>query len=164
MHSINRNANPEKCPIFVHYFDDIYASRLLQSIVHTSIGRNIHFLQVPYKSPDHIRESEMFFNRTEFEYVRKSFPRSRKGYLHMCHFINNIYRYPNTRIHEFDYLRVYDDEAGYNKTLPYDPSHHLSSIGVEFGAQFYEQRLKNGAPHAGHLATRTKLFEFLLLS
>ena len=104
----------------------------------------------------------MFYNRKNFEYVRNSFPKSRKGYLHMCNFINNIYKYKNTKIHEFDYLRVYDDECGYLCPIPYEPVKYISERGIEFVAQFYEQRLKNGTPHAGHLATRTKLFDFLL--
>lgn len=159
--SINSNANPGNYPIFVHYFDDIYSSKTWQTVTKLSIGRNIEFIKVPYKSPAHVPEIEMFFNRTEFEYVRNSFSRSRKGYLHMCNFINNIYGYENTKIHKFDYLRVYDDEAGYMRPIPFEPAQFIAENGIEFAAHFYEQRLKDGIPHSGHLATRTKLFEFL---
>ena len=104
----------------------------------------------------------MFYTRSEFEYVRKSFTSARKGYLHMCHFINNIYKYENTRIDDFDYVRVYDDEAGYLKNVPYDPAEYIHEKGIDFAALFYEKRLKDGKPHSGHIATRHKLFEFLL--
>lgn len=159
--SINSNANPAKYPIFVHYFDDIYSSKIWQKFTKLSIGKNIEFVQVPYKSPEHILESEMFFNRKEFEYVRNSFPRSRKGYLHMCNFINNIHGYENTKIDQYDFLRVYDDEAGYMRPIPFEPVQFIAEKGIDFAAHFYEQRLKDGAPHAGHIATRTNLFEFL---
>ena len=33
---------------------------------------------------------------------------------------------------------------------------------MNFAAYIFEQRLKNGSPHSGHLATRTNLYEFLL--
>ena len=48
----------------------------------------------------------------------------------------------------------------YNRYL--EPASYIEEKGVEFAAHFFEQRLKNGAPHAGHYATRTKLFEFLV--
>lgn len=160
--SINRNANPGKYPIFIHYFDDIYSSKISQILTKLIAGNNIDFINIPYKSPPHIPETEMFFNRTEFEYVRKSFPKSRKGYLHMCHFINNIYNYKNTKIHNFDYMRVYDDECGYMQPVPFEPVKFIADKGIDFAAQFYEQRLKDGKPHSGHIATRHKLFEFLL--
>lgn len=160
LRTINKYANPGNYPIFIHYFDDIYKSKFRKTIIKAIAGRNLKFLKVPYSSPKNISEDEMFYNRKEFDYVRNSFPRSRKGYLHMCNFINNIYRYPNTKIHEFDYLRVYDDECGYNEKIPYEPAKFISDNGIELAAQFYEKRLKNGAPHSGHIATRTNLFEF----
>ncbi len=162
LRSINKYANPGKFPIFIHYFDDIYNSKIRRIITKAIAGGNISFINVPYESPRKISESEMFFNRTEFEYVRNSFPKSRKGYLHMCNFISNIYKYSNTKIHKFDYLRVYDDECGYLKKIPYEPTKFLAENNIDFAAYIFEQRLKNGSPHSGHLATRTNLFEFLL--
>ena len=111
LRSINKYANPGKFPIFIHYFDNIYNSKIRRLLTKAIAGKNISFINVPYESPSNISESEMFFNRTEFEYVRNSFPKSRKGYLHMCNFISNIFKYSNTKIHEFDYLRFYDDEC-----------------------------------------------------
>lgn len=161
LRSINKYANPGNYPIFIHYFDSIYDSKIRRFLNKTIAGRNIEFIKVPYKSPGHVSEKQMFFNRKNFEYVRDSFPRSRKGYLHMCNFMNNIYGYQNTKIHKFDYLRVYDDECGYNKKAPFEPAKFISEKNIEFAAHFYQKRLKNGAPHSGHIATRTKLFDFL---
>ena len=80
----------------------------------------------------------------------------------MCNFIINMYKYENTLIHNYDYLRVYDDEAGYLKKIPFDPAKYLHENSIEFAAQFYEKRLKGGKPHAGHIATKYKLLDFLI--
>ena len=40
-----------------------------------------------------LKEEELFYNRTDLWYVRTGrFTKSRKGYLHMCHFYNNLYK------------------------------------------------------------------------
>ena len=161
INSISKLANPEKYPIYVHYFDDIY-DNVIRRIATAGFRSNIKFSSVPYKTPAFLSESELFYNRTNFEYVRNSFSRNRKGYLHMCHFIINIYKHENTNIHSHDYVRFYDDESGYLTKIEDDPSHLLHAKGLEFGALFYDKRLKDGAPHAGHLATRHKLYEFLV--
>ena len=159
--SINKLANPGNYPFMVHYFDDIYKSKLLRKALSSVASADVRFLEVPYSSPCHVPEAEMFYNRTEFEYVRRSFGINRKGYLHMCNFIINMYRYENTSIHDYDYLRVYDDEAGYLQKIPFEPAKFICDNDIELAALFYDYRLKDGKPHAGHIATKHKLFEFL---
>ena len=41
-------------------------------------------------------------------------------------------------IHQFEYIRVYDDEAGYLQKVPYEPAQYINEKGVEFAALFYE--------------------------
>lgn len=159
--SINKMANPGNYPFMIHYFDDIYQSQFLRKAVSSFASADINFLEIPYTSPASVSEAEMFYNRTEFEYVRNSFSIKRKGYLHMCNFIINMYRYQNTLIHNYDYLRVYDDEAGYQKKIPFEPAKYIYENDIELAALFYDYRLKDGKPHAGHIATKHKLFEFL---
>ena len=48
------------------------------------------------------------------------------------------------------------------KKIPYEPTKFLAENNIDFAAYIFEQRLKNGSPHSGHLATRTNLYEFLL--
>jgi len=147
--------------VFVYYFDDVYDSRKYRDKVYREIGPNIHFIPVPYKTPKHIREEDMFYNRRNLSYVRRKFPKSRKGYLHMCNFKCNMYGYPNTRLHEYDYVMTFDDEAGHVRKLPYNPVEVMAGREEDMGALIVGQRLKNGAPHQGHLDTRVGLWRFV---
>ena len=44
--------------------------------------KKFFFNQVDYKIPDHIDEKDLFYNRTEIPYVKKSFSKNRLGFLH----------------------------------------------------------------------------------
>ena len=133
-------------PIYVHYFDDIYDDFKVDV-------PNVEFIQVPYKSP--IPESEMFYNRDN-RYAKRCFPISRKGYLHMCNFVVNMYKYPNTKIHNHDYVIVFDDESGFVKDVDFDP---IERMGYEdMAAMITGQRLKDGEPPQNHIDTREGLW------
>ena len=67
-----------------------------------------------------IKEEELFYNRQDVWYARTQFPMSRKGYLHMCHFMCNFYGYPNTDYHLYDYSLHIDDESQFTEDVPYD--------------------------------------------
>ena len=83
-------------PVYVNYFDDIYDSEQFKSRVASSCPQNVVFSQIPYKTPEFLKESELFYNRRNLWYVRNSFSINRKGYLHMCHFMCNMYGYEGT--------------------------------------------------------------------
>jgi len=138
-------------PIYVHYFDDIYDGFKVDT-------PNVEFIQVPYKTPEHIPESEMFYNRDN-AYAKKFFPKSRKGYLHMCNFIVNMYKYPKTKIHEHDYVIVFDDESGFVKEYP-DLLSGMTPMAM--AAMITGQRLKNGHIPSNHIATRIGLWDFVV--
>ena len=78
-------------PVHVHYFDDIYDDLQLREQLTRDTSQITHWKSVPYKTPEHIEEKELYYNRKELWYVRASFPINRKGYLHMCHFTSNMY-------------------------------------------------------------------------
>lgn len=161
LHSIHQKYNYRyDYPVFVHYFDDIYDSLEYRKEIHEKISPNIHFISIPYQTPDHIEEKDLFYNRKDLWYAREKFSIERKGYLHMCHFISNMYGYPKTQLHNYDYIMVYDDESGYSKELPYDPVEILSHRSEDLGALWLGQRLKEGLPHQGHLDTKVGLWEF----
>jgi len=147
-------------PVYVHYFDDIYDDEKFRDRVSKSCQQKVIFRSVPYKTPTSIREEELFYNRRNLWYVNTSFSIHRKGYLHMCNFTSNMYGYENTELEKYDYIMTHDDESGYNKELDYDPFEVLSSREEPIGAMFVGQRLKNGAPHQGHLDCRVKLWQF----
>lgn len=148
-------------PVHVYYFDDIYDSPAYRKMIHDSISPNIHFTQIPYKTPAHIKEQELYYNRKELWYVNKSFSIKRKGYLHMSHYRSNMYGYPNTLLHNYDYVIVYDDESGHVKELPYNPIEVMAGRPEDMGALFYGQKLKDGKPHQGHKDTRIGLWNFM---
>ena len=147
-------------PVYVYYFDDIYDSEIFRNEVRLQINENIHFVSVPYKTPSFLKEEELYYNRLDINYVRRSFPIQRKGYLHMCNFRSNMYGYPNTHFHEYDYVMTHDDESGYTRPLTVDPFETMLSRPEVMGAFSVGQRLKNGAPHQGHYDTRRGLWEF----
>jgi len=147
-------------PVHIYYFDDIYDSKEYQDDIHKNINNNIHFINVPYHTPKHIKEEELYYNRKNIQYVRKKFSIERKGYLHMCHFMTNFYGYPNTKYEQYDFMMSHDDESGYIKELPYDPFEVMNSRKEDMGALIIGKRLKNGKPHQGHLDTRIGLWDF----
>ena len=149
-------------PVYVHYFDDIYDSKDLQNSLTLDTSQNVNFIQVPYSTPKFLKENELYYNRSNLWYVKRSFSIKRKGYLHMCNFTSNMYGYQNTQLENYDVVITHDDESGYEKVLPYDPVKDILSLDCDFGAYSYNTRLKNGEPHQGHLDTRINLFNHLV--
>lgn len=108
-------------PVYVHYFDDIYDNENFRKEIREFSKCDIRFISVPYETPKHIPESELFYNQHHLWYVNTGrFGKHRKGYLHMTHFYNNIYKYPNTELHNYDYILQFDDESEWIKEVPYD--------------------------------------------
>ena len=70
-------------PVYVYYFDDIYDSEDFRQEVRNETSQNVHFLSIPYETPKHVPDSELFYNRNDLWYSRTQFPITRKGYLHM---------------------------------------------------------------------------------
>lgn len=161
-HSLNslwENYNFEKkYPVFVYYFDDIYDDIILRKKI-ISNGQDVRFVKVDYKTPEFIKEEELFYNRMNIGYAR-TFGLKRKGYLHMCHFNSNMYGYPNTCLEEYEIIMTHDDESGYDKKMIEDPFEALKNSGQMIGAFKVSQRLKEGKPHQGHLDTRVGLWNF----
>ena len=147
-------------PVFIYYFDNIYDSWFYQRRVHKNISENIFFKKVDYLTPKFLNDEELFYNRKDLWYVKKSFPKKRKGYLHMCNFTVNMYNYKNSDLKSFDYIMTHDDDAGYVKEVPNDPFLLISESKNLMGAYSVGKRLKNGRPHQGHLDTRVGLWEF----
>ena len=146
--------------VVIYYFDDIYNDKYLKEKIISLTDQNVEFISVPYKTPDFLNERELFYARSEIEYVKTSFPISRKGYLHMCNFTSNMYDYDNTTCKNYDFIITHDDESGYIKKMRFNPIDILVKENSLFGAYSFSQRLKNGKPHQGHFDTRIGLYEF----
>jgi hypothetical protein len=147
-------------PVYVHYFDDIYSDENFSKHIKETIHPDITFIKVDYEIPSHIPEKELYYNRKDLWYVRQSFPPARLGYLHMCHFVSNMYNYPNTKIHNHDYMMMIDDESLFTSDLPYDPIEIIAGQEKPFGAlRVYDQTKR--APHQGNFDTRVNLWNFI---
>jgi len=153
--NFNKNKNHK---VFVYYFDDIYDNPKYHEFVKQK-GQDVEFRSIPYKTPSFLKESELFYNRSDIQYA-KAFGVRRKGYLHMCNFTSNMYGYKNTSLEEYDMIMTHDDESGYDMPMINDPFCIMNNKKEYFGAFKVGQRLKNGHPHQGHLDTRIGLWEF----
>lgn len=148
-------------PVYVHYFDDIYDSEEIREEITEGTSQIAHWRSVPYKTPDHIEEKELYYNRQDLWYVRNSFSIARKGYLHMCHFTSNMYNYENTNLHNYDYIMTHDDEAAYLEEPSFNPIDVMDNREELMGALAYKVGgLKDGKPHQGYIDGTVNLWEF----
>jgi len=147
-------------PVYVHYFDDIYDSEAYRELLWRNISENIHFRPINYQTPPGIPEEELFYNRRDLWYVRTRFSIARKGYLHMCHYFNNLYGYPGTDLHNHDYIMSIDDEALFTKEVPYDFFEIIQSRHEMAGA-LKVTHAKDKPPKQGNFDCRVGLWEFL---
>lgn len=145
-------------PVNVYYFDDIYDGDEKRARLTEGAQQDVRFISIDYRTPEHIPEQELFYNRSYNSYAR-GFGIRRKGYLHMCHLVSNMHNHPQCRSNEHEWMIVHDDEGGYTRTVESDPIAVVEASGHDIGAYFVGQRLKNGAPHQGHLDTREGLWE-----
>lgn len=147
-------------PVYVHYFDDIYDDEDFRKEIRKQTSENVHFISIPYETPSFLKEEELFYNRSDLWYARTQFPISRKGYLHMCHFMSNYYGYPGTEFEKYDYVMSLDDESMFVKEMPYDPFEIMASRDDDMGAlKVYDQTKK--LPHQGNFDTRVNLWNFI---
>lgn len=111
-------------PVYVHYFNNIYSQKFIKNI-NKNISNKIFFHQIGYKIPSNISENELFYNRKEIPYVKKSFPKKRVGFLHGERFFTNITSFGKIgclvkELEKFDYLMRIDDNSYFCKKINYD--------------------------------------------
>jgi hypothetical protein len=147
-------------PVYVHYFDDIYDSEKYRELMWKNVNENIHFMPIPYKTPGFLKEVELFYNRKNLWYVRNSFPISRKGYLHMSNYYNNMYGYPGTEFEKYDYMLSIDDESKFLKEVPYNFFEVLSKRKEMAGAIKVTHAI-NKPPHQGNFDCRVGMWEHI---
>lgn len=149
-------------PIYVHYFDDIYDNPELREKIIEFTNSQIEFIQVPYETPKDIPNDQLFYNRKDLWYVRTGrFTINRKGYLHMCHFYNNLYKYPNTKFHLHDYMLSVDDESKFLKEVPYNFFEVMESRPEEAGViKMTYPHIKKA--HQGVVDSRVGMKDFVI--
>ena len=55
-------------PVYVYYFDPLYSDYYINDI-HSTIGKNIHFIELDYSLPNHINKSELYMPLTPIFFV-----------------------------------------------------------------------------------------------
>tara|TARA_B100000161_G_C33531977_1_gene406494 strand:- start:165 stop:1139 length:975 start_codon:yes stop_codon:yes gene_type:complete len=111
-------------PVYIHYFDNIYSKEFINKIKNT-ISKKIFFYQIDYKVPEHIDEKELFYNKVEIPYVKKSFSKKRLGYLHGERFWLNLTSYGKVgclvkELEKYDYLMRIDDDSYFKGNIDFD--------------------------------------------
>ena len=154
-------------PVYVHYYDDIYDDLNFQKKF-KRISHNIFFRPIEYKIPEHIHESELFYNRSYLEYVNSGrFTKDRIGYLHMQWFCTNLTGFGNINsgakdLEQYDYLCRIDDDLYFKKKIKYDIFKFSENYPISSGSMWNvkKRELKNNPKH-GNIETREFLFEFI---
>lgn len=120
-------------PVLVFYFDNIYNEEFIKDI-HQSISHNIKFISIDYKIPEHLKESDLFYNKYHLNYVKKCFPKSRLGYLHANYFWNNFCNYH--QLQEYDWSIRIDDDSFFTKAINFDFFEVLDTNNCHFGSGY----------------------------
>ena len=146
-------------PVHVQYFDDIYDDEKYRQQIREFTKTNIIFTSVPYKTPEHVTESELFYNRKDLWYVNTGrFTPARKGYLHMSHYFNNIPKY-FPQLFDYDYIMSIDDESEFTKEVPYNFFDVIEEREELTGA-IKVTHAKDKRPHQGNFDCRVGMWQF----
>lgn len=146
-------------PVYIHHFDDIYSKEYIDD-VQKNISDKITFHQIDYGVPSHIKEEELFYNRTHLQYVRTSFPKSRLGYLHMEHFSSNLHKFGEKgciikEMEQYDYIMRIDDDSWFKESIDYDFFDHVQNQPIATAFTWNHCGLN-------HLETRENLWDLYL--
>ncbi|OGZ17785.1 MAG: hypothetical protein A2V72_01960 [Candidatus Nealsonbacteria bacterium RBG_13_37_56] len=131
---LDKNFNNQyQYPVLVTTFGRQYSKRFIKKI-HQEISPKIKFIELAKPEiPSHIREEELFYHRKEIDYVRKSFPRSRIGFLHTNQFVAGLaMEFPEIR--KYDYVLKMDDDHFFVKKIGFDLFKFMDDNGYKFGA------------------------------
>ena len=159
--------NQFQYPVFVHYFDDIYDDELFRDEF-KQISHKISFHKIEYRIPDHIKEKDLFYNRSYLEYVSSGrFTKERLGYLHMQEFCTSLHKFGNINgpikeLERFDYLCRIDDDLYFKKRLKYDIFETAKDVPITSGSKWNvkKREIKKNKNH-GNIETRENLFNFV---
>jgi hypothetical protein len=103
--------------IFYHgqKYDDVKYRNLIKSI---NPKTNYIFHKLELKLPDHVKEEDLFYNKTHIPYVKKDFPKSRAGYLYANYFWNNFMNFK--QLDDYDQLIRIDDDSWFKKKIDFN--------------------------------------------
>jgi len=119
-------------PVIVTTFGKQYSDNFIKQI-HKEIDSLIKFIELPKPQiPAHIKEDELFYHRTEIDYVRRRFPKSRIGFLHTNQFVTGeIQELP--QMQQYDYVLKMDDDTFILKEIDFDLFEFMDYGNYKFG-------------------------------
>ena len=124
-----------KYPILIFYhgskYDDLDFQDSIKSI-NPDVQTTFHKLEC--KIPDHLQEKDLFYN-LDCSYVRKSFPKSREGYLHANHFWNNFMDHPELK--QYEYMMRIDDDSWFKAPIDFDFFEELDNQNKLMGTGYH---------------------------
>lgn len=115
LYHLNKNLNKERYPIHIFHFDDIYSEEYIKTLKSSLKFNELFFHEIPYSVPAHINEEDLYYNRSYLPYVKRHFPKSRIGYLHMEYFVSNFFKLKE--IEGYDYVVRIDDDSYFREDL-----------------------------------------------
>ena len=125
--------NQYRYPVLITTFGKQYSKRFIDKI-HQVIDKNIKFVELRKpETPSHIKEEDLFYHRSNIEYVRKSFPKSRIGFLHTNQFVTGLAMIDED-IMKYDYVLKMDDDHFFMKEIGFDLFNFMQNNGKMFGA------------------------------
>jgi len=130
---LDKNFNHQyQYPVLVTTFGKQYSQRFIRKI--RERDPKIKFLELAKpKIPAQIKEEELFYNRKEINYVKKSFPKSRIGFLHTNQFVAGLaMEFPE--ISKYDYVLKMDDDHFFIKNPGFDLFKFMADNKYKFGA------------------------------
>jgi hypothetical protein len=113
--------NKHRYPVLIYTFGQLISEKKKREI-NDKIDITIKFFEIYPQLPSHIKEEELYYNRTYLEYVRKKFDKKRIGFLHMCHFLLNLMNFDSnnliaTEIKKYQSIMWIDDETYFKKKI-----------------------------------------------
>jgi hypothetical protein len=103
-------------PILIFYHGNKYDDVDYQTEIHKINKKTkVSFHKIEAKLPEHLSEKDLFYNKTDVPYVKKSFSRDRMGYLHANYFWNNFMNYPELK--DYQYMIRIDDDSWFKKKI-----------------------------------------------
>lgn len=109
--NIRTNLNLKDLKIYAYSFRDSFPPKIKKQL--ESQINNFELKYIPKKIPSHISEKDLYYNKKNIDYVRKSFPKSRVNFLHMCHYMSDPSLIQD--VLKYDLKIQFDDDSWFHK-------------------------------------------------
>ena len=145
--------NKYNYPVLVFYHGTIYDDITYQNDI-KKISNKISFHKIEAKIPSNITKNDLFYNLKNNEYVNKSFPKQRIGYLHANYFWNNFFKY--LQLQDYDWMMRIDDDSWFKNPINFNLFEELDKRGYMCGSGYTWNYVHNRV-----LDTRVNFYQWI---